>query len=527
MTRQTALLICGTLICSAQRPGTVTTMTPDQKTVHTLNRLTFGPRAGDLEHVREMGLSAWLEQQLHPESMGENPELVRRLAPLDTLRMSTVEMLQHYPSRQTAKAMNDGRMELPEDQFTRAVFQLASKRVKTTDSEAKDAVLQTPADMPVLPRDRVAYLEALPTEKLIAAMEAIPQGQKMRLAGMASPELARKIEILTVPMQVIPRDLVSGKLLRAVYTDRQLEEVLVDFWYNHFNVYLDKGADRELVTAYERDAIRPHVLGKFQELLVATAQSPAMLFYLDNCQSSGPDGPVGGGNKQKGGLNENYGRELLELHTLGVDGGYTQQDVTEVARCFTGWTMRQPRLGRGFAFNARMHDKGEKHVLGKTIAPGGMDEGLHVLAMVAHHPSTAHFIATKLATRFVADDPPGSIVGKMEKTFLTTDGDLRETMRTMLEAPEFWEASRLKGKLKSPLEFLASALRASGDEVRNPLSLNNVMNQMGEPLYRKAEPTGYSNRGADWMTSSSLLARMNFATTLKHAEFGAPDFQRK
>lgn len=502
-------------------------MTADQKLVHALNRLTFGPRAGDVEHAREMGLSAWIEQQLHPETLGENPELASRLAPLDTLRMSTAEMLQRYPSRQIAKAINDGRMELPADPFTRAVFELAAKRAKKTDSDAKDAEAVAPADMPARPRDRVAYLEALPTEKLIAALDAIPQGQKMRLAGMTSPELARKIEVLAAPMQLIPRDLVSGKILRAVYSDQQLEEVLVDFWYNHFNVYLDKGADRELVTAYERDAIRPHVLGKFQDLLVATAQSPAMLFYLDNWQSSGPDAPARGGSKQKSGLNENYGRELLELHTLGVDGGYTQQDVTEVARCFTGWTLRQPRLGSGFVFNARMHDKGEKYVLGKTIAPGGMDEGLQVLALVAHHPSTAHFIATKLATRFVADDPPASIVSKMEKTFLATDGDLREVMRTMLGAPEFWEAGRLNGKLKSPLEFLVSALRASGDEVRNPPSLNNVMNQMGEPLYRKAEPTGYSNRGADWMNSSSLLARMNFATSLKHAEFGAPDFQRK
>lgn len=526
MKRTFALLALAALVCLAQ-PSAVS---PDQKLTHALNRLTFGARPGDVERVRAMGLTQWLDEQLHPESIAENTELEKRLAPLDTLRMTTSEMLRHYPSRQVVKAISEGRAELPTDPFTRAVFEVAAKRVKKAQANNPQGdekpLPALPADMPARPRERVAWLEALAPEKLVAALEAIPQGQRRRLADLAGPELRRKIEVLSAPMQVIPTDLVSGKILRATWSNKQLEEVLVDFWYNHFNVFLEKGADRELVTAYERDAIRPHVLGKFKDMLLATAQSPAMLFYLDNWQSSGAQAPARGA-KQTRGLNENYGRELLELHTLGVDGGYSQQDVTEVARCFTGWTLRRPGQGRDFFFNPRMHDRGEKHVLGKTLEPRGIAEGLQVLDILAHHPSTAHFIATKLATRFVADDPPPSLVSKMEKTFLASDGDLREVMKTMLAAPEFWEPARFNGKLKSPLEFLVSALRASGDEVKNPPSLNTLMTKMGQPLYRKAEPTGYSNRGADWMNSSSLLARMNFATSLKHAEYGAPDFQRK
>lgn len=526
MKRKLALLVGAALVCLAQPAA----MSPDQKLMHALNRITFGERPGDVERIRAMGLTQWLDEQLHPESIVENPDLEKRLTPLDTLRMSTAEMLRHYPSRQVVKAISEGRAELPTDPFTRAVFEVVAKRVKKAQANNPQAeeklLLSLPADMPAGPRERVAYLETLPAEKLIAALEAIPQGQRRRLADLADPDLRRKIEVLSAPMQVIPTDLVSGKILRATYSNKQLEEVLVDFWYNHFNVFLEKGADRELVTDYERDAIRPHVLGKFKDLLVATAQSPAMLFYLDNWQSSGPEAPARGG-KQTRGLNENYGRELLELHTLGVDGGYSQQDVTEVARCFTGWTLRRPAQGHDFFFNPRMHDRGVKHVLGKTIEPYGMAEGLQVLNIIAHHSSTAHFIATKLATRFVADDPSPSLVSKMEKTFLASDGDLREVMKTMLAAPEFWEPARFNGKLKSPLEFLVSALRASGDEVKNPSSLNTVMTKMGQPLFRKAEPTGYSNRGADWMNSSSLLARMNFATSIKHAEYGAPDFQKK
>jgi uncharacterized protein (DUF1800 family) len=316
---------------------------------------------------------------------------------------------------------------------------------------------------------------------------------------------------------VVARDLSEGNMLRAIYSNRQLDEILVDFWYNHFNIFLEKGADRYLVTSYERDVIRPHVLGKFRDLLEATAKSPAMLFYLDNWQSVGPNAPAGRGNGKQArrGLNENYGRELLELHTLGVDGGYTQKDVTEVARCFTGWTINQPQRGGTFVFAPRQHDDGEKVVLGVTIpAGGGEKDGEKVLDIVAHSPATARFISRKLAQRFVADEPPASLVDRMAATFLKSDGDIREVLRTMFDSKEFWSVGAYRSKMKSPLEMVASAVRSVNGDVDYAFALTNQVAQLGEPLYRKQEPTGYSNSSREWLNSAGLVARMNFALQL-------------
>jgi uncharacterized protein (DUF1800 family) len=346
----------------------------------------------------------------------------------------------------------------------------------------------------------------------------MPAGMRQNMFNVAPPELRRRLEMANGPQQVVQRDLMESKLLHAVYGNRQLEEVLTDFWYNHFNVFLDKGADRYMVTQYERDVIRPHVLGKFRDLLAATEKSPAMLFYLDNWQSVGPNAPQGRG-RQGGqgprGLNENYGRELLELHTLGVDGGYTQKDVTEAARCFTGWTILQPQRGGNFVFNRRAHDDGEKTVLGVKIPAGrGIDDGEKVLDIVAHHPSTARFISKKLAMRFVVDDPPQALVDRMAETFTRTDGDLRAVMRTMLESKEFFSVAAYQSKLKSPLEVVASAARALNADVDFAFPLANQVAQLGEPLYRKQEPTGYSNNSQEWLNSAGLMARMNFALQL-------------
>ena len=411
----------------------------DERIKQALNRFTFGPRPGDAEHVQSMGLKKWIDWQLHPSRIAENPVLEAKLNGLGSLSMSSREIAQNYPA---------GRM--------------------------------------------------------------------------------------------AARELAAAKLLRAIYSNRQLEEVLTDFWFNHFNVYLEKGADRYLVTAYERDAIRPHVLGQFRDLLEATAKSPAMLFYLDNWQSVGD--AMERGRPARRGLNENYGRELLELHTLGVDGGYTQKDVTEVARCFTGWTIRQPRLGGEFVFNGRAHDRGEKRVLGvKILAGGGIEDGEKVLDLVARQPATAHFISRKLAMRFVADDPPAVLVGRMAQTFLKSDGDLRAVLKTMIDSKEFWSVGAYRTKMKSPLEFVASAVRSMNGDVDEALALNNQVAQMGEPLFRKQEPTGYSNSGTEWMNSAGLVARMNFALSLANNHvpgvkvatdagagitLGAPEFQR-
>jgi uncharacterized protein (DUF1800 family) len=298
-------------------------------------------------------------------------------------------------------------------------------------------------------------------------------------------------------------------------------------------VFIGKGADRYLLTSYERDVIRPHALGKFEDLLVATAQSPAMLFYLDNWLSVGPNSDLANGipkrnrrraryrppfvNQAKGrrsGLNENYGRELMELHTLGVNGGYTQKDVTEVARVFTGWTLKQPKQGGGFTFEERMHEPGDKIVLGHRIKFNGEKEGREILHVLARHPSTARFICTKLATRFVSDNPSPALVDRMAQTFLKKKGDIGEVLKTLFHSPEFWAPEAYRAKVKSPLEFVVSAVRANGANVTDAMPLARQLQNMGMPLYGMQPPTGYSMKADAWVNSSAILGRMNFALAL-------------
>jgi uncharacterized protein (DUF1800 family) len=504
-------------------------LSKDKQTLHALDRLTFGPRPGDVQAVKKMGLQKWIELQLDPERIPENPELAAKLEPLESLRMTQAEAVRTYPTPQMVLAVAQGRQPLPEDPVTRAAVERQARRLKvkkggTTEDTPEPAV---PLDELLskeqirtlrngsLPQKKEA-LASIPEEKLDDVVIAMPRGMRTQLMAAANPVLRRRLVLANTPQQLIAYDLSEGKLFRAILSNRQLEEQLVDFWYNHFNVFLDKGADRLLVPTYERDSIRPHVLGHFRELLEATATSPAMLFYLDNWQSVAPDRVRA--QRVKGptrGLNENYARELMELHTLGVDGGYTQKDVTEVARCFTGWTIIAPRQGGGFTFNERVHDKGEKVVLGVTIpAGGGKEDGEKVLDILAKHPSTAKFISRKLAQRFVADDPPPTLIDQMTDTFVATDGDIREVMKTMLDSKEFFSEGAYRAKVKTPVEMIASAIRATGAKVEFAFPLANQLAQLGQPLYRKLEPTGYSSESADWVNSSALLARMNFAMSL-------------
>ena len=352
------------------------------------------------------------------------------------------------------------------------------------------------------------------------------------LEGM-TPKQKETLLAMNNPQGVVTGEMAQAKLLRVIYSERQFEEVMTDFWFNHFNVFVDKGLDRIMLTSYERDVIRPHVFGKFEDLLVATAKSPAMLFYLDNWLSVGPDSPQALGlpvhpngpyrrrypprpnqNKRHSGLNENYGRELLELHTLSVNGGYSQQDVTEAAKVFTGWTIDKPADGGGFKFDPRMHEPGPKVVLGYRIKPKGEGEGLELLHRLATSPQTAHFISLKLAERFVADDPPPALVDRMAKTFLKKKGDIREVLSTMFRSPEFWDDGTYRDKVKTPLEFVASAVRATGAEVDDALPLARQLGNMGMPLYGAQPPTGYSMKAETWVSSSALLNRMNFALAL-------------
>jgi uncharacterized protein (DUF1800 family) len=534
----------------------------DDRIQQALNRLTFGARPGDVKQVKTMGLKKWIDLQLHPDRIPENPVLLEKLKTFDTLNMSSKELVRNYPAPQIVKQMVAGQIPFPSDPDRRMLIQKLVKR-----NEAKQGDATPPPDAPNqqklaallsrdeirslrtgTPQERLAALEALPHDKQDEVISALPQGMRQGIFAVAPPDLRRRIEFTGGPAQVVARDLQEGKILRAVYSNRQLDEVLTDFWFNHFNVFLDKGADHYLTTEYEREAIRPHVLGKFRDLLEATAKSPAMLFYLDNWESVGAATPAAfvgrGPNAQRRGLNENYGRELLELHTLGVDGGYTQKDVTEVARCFTGWSIDRPQQGGSFRFADRQHDLGEKMVLGVRIPEGGGEkDGEKVLDIVARHPSTAHFISKKLAQRFVADDPPAALVERMAQTFLKTDGDIRAVMQTMLESKEFWSEGAYRSKMKSPLEVVVSAVRASNGNVDFANALVNQVAQLGEPLYRKIEPTGYSNSSREWMNTAGLMARMNFAVQLSgnkvpgvtveqtaastDTALGSPEFQKR
>jgi uncharacterized protein (DUF1800 family) len=385
-------------------------------------------------------------------------------------------------------------------------------------------------------------LDLPPDERMKRVLEMSPDDQRVLATSLKgpkadqfkegmSPKQRETFQALNNPQQVVNDELVQAKLLRAIYSERQLDEVMTDFWFNHFNVYLGKGADRYMLTSYERDVIRPHALGKFEDLLVATAQSPAMLFYLDNWLSVGPDSEVALGvalrrgrnryarsqarpKKRASGLNENYGRELMELHTLGVNGGYTQKDVTEVARVLTGWTIAEPRKGSGFKYEDKLHEPGDKIVLGHRIKQGGEKEGRQVLHLLAHHPSTAKFTCTKLAMRFVSDNPPPALVDRMAQTFLKKDGDIREVLKTMLKSPEFWSDDAYRAKVKTPLEFVVSAARATNANVTDAMTLARQLNNMGMPLYGMQPPTGYSMKADAWVNSSALLDRMNFSLAL-------------
>ncbi|MBI2678648.1 MAG: DUF1800 domain-containing protein [Candidatus Koribacter versatilis] len=568
-------------------------MDDSKRALHALNRLTFGPRPGDVQRVQAMGVDKWIELQLHPEKLDDGA-LQARLSSYRTLAMDSRELLQNFPPPFVLKAVEAGRMPMPSDSNQRAVYesQMAAYRARKENKAAKgndgaannDDAKPAPQDpnaagstmtdeqraerrearryartqaeeITALPPDkRIAELLKLTPEQRTMLARGLPQEDRERLLAGMTPQQRETVLAMANPRIVVAGEMQSAKILRAAYSERQLEEVMTDFWFNHFNVYDKKGPDAYMIGQYERDAIRPHVLGKFEDLLLATARSPAMLFYLDNWQSVGPDSAFaknGGGYGQQGqgqnrrfrrggfgqqqprmqrndpnqqgaqqikqrrsGLNENYAREVMELHTLGVDGGYTQQDVTELAKVLTGWTMRQPRLGGGYEFNARMHEPGSKIVLGHQFSGGGESEAEAALKMLAHQPATAKFVSRKLAMRFVADEPPAALVDRMAQTFLKKDGDIREVLRTMFHSPEFWSRDAYRAKVKTPFEFVVSSLRATGAEIQNPFVIAQALNKMGMPLYGMQPPTGYSMKADAWVNSAALLNRMNFALGL-------------
>ena len=396
----------------------------------------------------------------------------------------------------------------------------------------QDLKIESLANLP--PEQRYKKILAMSVDEKLAFANGLRGGKGQEFLEGMDPKQRETLQAMNNPQQVVVEELAQAKLLRAIYSERQLEEVMTDFWFNHFNVFVGKGPERLLLTNYEQQVIRPHALGKFEDLLVATAKSPAMLFYLDNWLSVGPNsmqavgmpagpiryGPYGrrrfprrnpNARRKSSGLNENYGRELLELHTLSVNGGYSQRDVTEVAKVFTGWTIDRRGGGAEFRYDPRMHEPGPKFVLEHRIKPKGEDEGREVLHMLATSPQTAHFISLKLAQRFVSDDPPPALVDRMAKTFEKKKGDIREVLSTLFHSPEFWAEGAYRAKVKTPLEFVASAVRATGADVSDALPLARELQKMGMPPYGCQPPTGYSSKNDAWVSSSALLNRMNFA----------------
>jgi len=526
----------------------------EQRALHALNRLTFGPRPGDLQKVMDTDVNDWIEQQLHPEEIADSV-LDGKLGPLRTLRMSTRDLVQTFPNKNLVKTAAEGKIPLPTDPLIRSIYEVqisilaerqkqdqAARDGKTLDADIKakmdkqnqDAVAaQSDGILALQKEKRMEAILALPPDQRRLFVTNIRGAQRERLLAELPPDQREAFLAMTGQVNVVVSELQQAKLLRALYSERQLQEVMTDFWFNYFNVYLNKEADQYLVTAYERDVIRTHALGKFKDLLLATAQSPAMLFYLDNWLSVGPKSPVavaalvankGKPGKAIPGLNENYGRELMELHTLSVNGGYTQHDVTELARVLTGWTIQPLEQGATFQFDPKKHDPGDKVVLGQTIPENGVNEGLQVLDMLAHHPNTAKFIARKLAMRFVADNPPPALVDRLAQKFLSTDGDMREVLRTLFKSPEFWSAKAYRAKVKTPFEFVISSLRATGTDLNNPGPLLGILNKMGMPLYLMQPPTGYSMAESTWMNSEALIDRMNYALALSNGQVGGTNF---
>jgi uncharacterized protein (DUF1800 family) len=558
----------------------------DRQIVHVLNRLTFGPRPGDVEEVRRIGLEKWIAVQLHPESISENPILETRLQPYETLRMDSTAVLKGYmqPQVMMAALQNPNQMNLMGPEERRKVMNGTAEERKAAldamDPDKRRKVLLTlpPTNLESLPEykkeaddahkaqrdaiqaenrktnppvedlltpDQLVIARLGKPEQLKALFSELEPEKRARVAAalppqvvVEFPDLRRQGMKLRAPQQLVGTDLRTGKLLRAVYSNRQLEEVLVDFWFNHFNVFEGKNVQNAamsysaLLTSYERDAIRPHVLGHFKDMVLAVARHPAMLYYLDNWQSMAPDadermqvGPFARAfvayiqpqpqpNRQPHGLNENFGRELMELHTMGVNGGYTQQDVIEVARCFTGWTVHRPNEPT-FEYLPFLHDDGEKNVLGHKIAAnGGEKDGLQVIDILVHHPSTAHFISKQLAQRFVADNPPPALVERMAQTYLKTDGDLRAVLQTMFASTEFLSEGAWQAKIKSPFEMVVSAVRATSADTLDIGALNQKVSDLGEPLYGKVEPNGYPLTGDGWLGTADLLGRLSFASAL-------------
>ena len=597
----------------------------DERILHALNRFTFGPRTGDLEAVRKMGLDQWFDEQLRPAAIDET-DLAARLAQFPAMQWSMQDLFFRLPSNPIIRLAANGKVEIPQGGTLQAVYENQIYRIQARKEAQADkrSIAANPApglangpvnqsmnaegdmepsggrppnpqatgqkqpaqpDMNQMqpgqpgmnqagmneagtgqmapspemnamtpatatnsnqapappafddatikrilalpPQQRVLRLQSMQPEEFDGFMKSLKPAQRQALMAGLNPDLKESVGALENPERTTADELFAQRLTRDIYANAQLQEVMTDFWLNHFNVYLRKNEQMPYyLVSFERDVIRPRALGKFEDLLEAVAHSPAMMLYLDNAESMGPDSPAAqrakiaaarrpdAKKKADAGLNENYARELMELHTLGVNGGYTQADVTQVARVLTGWTVDRPQFGGDFVFAPQRHEGGTKTVLGTKIKENGEMEGRELLHMLAMRPATAQFLSRKLAIRFVSDDPPKALVDRMAKSYLQSGGDIPTVLKTLFHSPEFWAASDFRAKVKTPLEFVVSAARASNANIQNFQSLTNALRQMGMPLYGCMPPTGYKWDASDWVSTGALVDRMNFALSL-------------
>ena len=635
------LLVDQPLIATAavvKRPATATKgqIQGDERVLHALNRLTFGPRPGDVEAVKAMGLQRWFDLQLNPTKIDDSA-LQARLAMFPAMQMRQEELIRRYPNGQMLKRIIDNHDMLPHDPVEHALYtdliayykdgQAKKAAAPAANNDAAmnndattsgDATMADPAakgkkrpkvnllgpdgmggggkkqaaggamtmeagameagnaalpgdgvdpanpsmkdheeqfysglaavkiiNLP--PDERMDRVLAMKPDELIDFRKSLSRDEVVAFREGLNPQQLEILGALQGSARMVGGELLQSRLMRDLYSDRQLEAVMTDFWLNHFNIYVKKNQNEPyLLPEFERDVVRPRALGKFEDLLVATAKSPAMLMYLDNQQSIGPQSraalnsgrvaqyaknPQAKQAVKDRGLNENYARELMELHTLGVQcevsidhpmsaldkscgRGYTQQDVTQVALVLTGWTLDRPQEGGQFEFEPRRHQPGTKVVMGKQYIESGESEGAMVLHELATSPATAKFISTKLAVRFVSDTPPPALVDKMSAAFLSSGGDMKAVLRAMFDAPEFWSPEVYRAKVKTPLEFVTSAVRASGADVTNAQPLVQSLEKLGMPLYGMQTPNGYSWTQEHWVNTGDLVNRMNFSLVL-------------
>ena len=548
-----------------------------ERAVQLLNRFTYGPRPGEVERLLVQGPDVWFAQQLNPASILDDA-VGRRLGDYPTINMSAEQILSTFPDRGAVALIAEGKKPYPTDPLQAGVFQVLVYRYNAeqgnknnshpplTDAQMAEqkkadqaAAARVAGELFALPKkERMTAFDAMPVTDRIAFANFAPNDQRITLFADFGPREREAIYAIQGGVGSPYRtgdELAQAHVLRAILSERQVQEVMTDFWFNHFNIFVSKDSDQWYTTTYERETIRPRALGKFRDLLLATAQSPAMMVYLDNWLSIGPNSIANGVDPKnqnakpgKKGLNENYGREVMELHTVGVNGGYSQADVTHLSAMLTGWGVDRPNQGGPFLFDPKKHEPGTKDWFGYTIDdngkvlrapagagamlavdlsryPEGMRQGVTALSLLAASPQTAHFVSRLLAQRFLADEPPAAVVDRMAATFKASDGDIRAVLLTLVQSPEFNSHHYFRNKVKTPAEFVASAFRATATDPQNPDALVNLLGrELGQPLYKALPPTGYYVTADVWMNTQALLARLNFADQLTHNRFANQKF---